>query len=149
MLLGVGKDADESGFTTGVKVALFDVADPKNPIQRSTVTIGQSGSQSALDYSRHGIDLFTRDQQTRAVLPIATSHDMRTPTGPMYSTFATLQRFEIDATTRSMTLLAPLSVTDDHRWIGKDRSLQMGDMVHHFIPSTHPDTAGNFLSYKW
>jgi Beta propeller domain len=136
LLLGVGKDADERGVVTGVKVALFDVADPSQPTQRSTVTLGGAGSNSALDSSRHGIDLFTRGNQTRVVLPVA-------------GTDTSLQRFEVDATTRSMKLLTPLSQTTGHRWVGEDRSLQIGDMVHHFIPGNGRDLTGSFSSYTW
>ena len=143
LLLGVGKDADERGVTTGVKVALFDVADPANPTQRSTFTIGGAGSFSALDYSRHGIDLFTRGNQTRAVLPVM-SVNYGSTFGGVTGSSSALQRFEVDATTRTMKLIAPLATTAGWRWVGEDRSLQIGDMLHHYAPSV-----GTFASYAW
>jgi hypothetical protein len=148
LLLGVGKDADELGVTTGVKVALFDVADPSNPTQRSTFTIGGAGSQSALDYSRHGIDLFTRGNQTRVVLPVATVYFGPT-FGGVVSAASALQRFEVDATTRSLKLLSPLGTTNRNRWVGDDRSLQIGEMLHHFIPNDFSGSGSSFSSYTW
>ncbi len=146
LLLGVGKDADERGITTGVKVALFDVADPSKPTQRSTVTIGAAGSRSALDASRHGIDLFTRGNQTRVVLPVLSIQYLATTAGVQYLPSSAFQRFEVDATTRTMKLLAPLSQTTGYRWVGEDRSLQIGDMLHYFVPGMEAST---FASFAW
>lgn len=146
LLLGVGKDADERGVTTGVKVALFDVADPAQPRQRSTVTIGGSGSRSALDSTRHGIDLFTRGNQTRVVLPVTSVQYVPASGGSAYAYLSALQRFEVDATTRSMKLITPLAQTATYRSVGQERTLQMGDVVHHFMPGADGST---FVSYPW
>ncbi len=40
LLLGVGQNADLSGRTTGTQLSLFDVSDPANPQQLSTLQIG-------------------------------------------------------------------------------------------------------------
>ena len=40
LLLGVGQSADLTGFTTGTQLSLFDVSDPTNPQQISTLPIG-------------------------------------------------------------------------------------------------------------
>ena len=40
LLLGVGQNADLSGRTTGTQLSLFDVSDPANPRQLSTLPIG-------------------------------------------------------------------------------------------------------------
>ena len=113
------------------------------------MTIGGSGSRSALDSSRHGIDLFTRGNQTRVVLPVAYVQYNATTAGVQYAPSSALQRFEVDATTRSMKLLTPLSQTAGYRWVGEDRSLQIGDMVHHFVPGGYQDPVGSFSSYAW
>jgi len=42
LLLGVGQDADLSGRTLGTQLSLFDVSDPTNPVQVSTLPIGGS-----------------------------------------------------------------------------------------------------------
>jgi hypothetical protein len=149
LLLGVGKDADDRGAITGVKVALFDLADPAKPTQRSTVTFRGTASSSGLDASRHGIDLFTRGNQSRVALPVVSMESMTTTAGAQYSYSSALQRFEVDANARSMKLLAPLAQTPGHRWVLEDRSLQIGDMVHHFIPGKPPGSEGSFSSYTW
>jgi hypothetical protein len=40
LLLGVGQNADQSGRTMGTQLSLFDVSDPANPQQLSTLPIG-------------------------------------------------------------------------------------------------------------
>ncbi|MEQ1874932.1 MAG: beta-propeller domain-containing protein [Ilumatobacteraceae bacterium] len=42
LLLGVGQSADLTGMTTGTQLSLFDVSDPANPQQISTLPIGGS-----------------------------------------------------------------------------------------------------------
>jgi Beta propeller domain len=42
LLLGVGQDADLDGRTLGTQMSLFDVSDPANPVQLSTLQIGGS-----------------------------------------------------------------------------------------------------------
>ncbi|XVJ68934.1 MAG: hypothetical protein HEQ39_04205 [Rhizobacter sp.] len=149
LLLGVGKDADDRGAITGVKVALFDVADPAKPTQRSTVTFRGTSSHSGLDASRHGIDLFTRGNQTRVALPVVSMEYITTTAGAQYSYTSALQRFEVDANARSMKLLAPLAQTPGYRWVLEDRSLQIGNMLHHFVPGNGRELAGSFSSYTW
>jgi len=140
LLLGVGRDADERGAVTGVKVALFDVADPARPTQRASYTLGDQSSVSSLEYSRHGIDLFARGNQVRVLLPV-TSYNFSKEGQP----FA-LQRFEVDAGARTLVQKAPLaaSVLDPSKGLdmGLQRTLQIGDQVYFFN--------GNTLSlYGW
>jgi hypothetical protein len=40
LLLGVGQAATDTGQTTGTQLSLFDVSDPTNPVQLSTLPIG-------------------------------------------------------------------------------------------------------------
>ena len=96
LLLGVGKDATESGQISGVKVALFDVADPAQPKQLSALTFGNAGSSSGLDYSRHGIDLFTTGRLTRVALPMVLAN--QTWSNWVHG----LQRLEVDAGARTL-----------------------------------------------
>ncbi|CAN5625720.1 beta-propeller domain-containing protein [soil metagenome] len=42
LLLGVGQSADANGSTQGTQLSLFDVSDPANPLQISTLPIGGS-----------------------------------------------------------------------------------------------------------
>jgi hypothetical protein len=44
LLLGVGVDADDQGFSTGAKVSLFDVSDPARPVETSVLRFPRAHS---------------------------------------------------------------------------------------------------------
>jgi hypothetical protein len=83
-LIGVGKDAvpDTTGtladargaWYQGVKVALFDVADPARPREVNSIVIGKRGSQSAALYDHHAFTLLETGRSTgelaRLALPV-------------------------------------------------------------------------------
>lgn len=69
-LLGVGKDATSDGRVLGLKLALLDVANPAVPRVLASRTLGESGSSSALDYSRHGINFFASGSRVHVALPV-------------------------------------------------------------------------------
>lgn len=106
-LLGVGKEATAEGLLQGVKVGLFDVADPAQPRVLSTVTLGARGSVSGLDYSRRGISLLGQASQVRMALPVR----LYEPAGSALPTPRRqgLARFQID-TGRGTLLEQPLIV---------------------------------------
>lgn len=127
LLLGVGRDAAANGDVLGVKVALFDVADPAKPAQVGTATIGGRYAYSALEQSSHGIDLFTRGNRTRVVLPVADY------SSPAYE--FSMQRFEVDSASRTLKPVNPLrpaGVGNSYLNLGLFRTLQIGDKVHYF-----------------
>jgi hypothetical protein len=49
-LLGIGQDADANGRVNGTQLSLFDVSDPTNPRQLSTLKVG---GQSNAEYDHH------------------------------------------------------------------------------------------------
>ena len=49
-LLGIGQDADVNGRVNGTQISLFDVSDPTNPSQLSTLKVG---GQSNAEYDHH------------------------------------------------------------------------------------------------
>ncbi len=71
-LIGVGKDTADSGWgfawNQGVKIALFDVSDPENPIELSKYIVGQMGTES-LALHDHRAFLFSRSRNL-LVMPI-------------------------------------------------------------------------------
>ncbi len=69
-LLGVGREATEQGAVQGLKLALFDVADPASPRLLASQVLGDVGSASALDYSRHGINLLLQGNRVQVALPV-------------------------------------------------------------------------------
>ena len=128
LLLGVGKDADANGLLGGVKVALFDVADPVQPVQLNALTFGVAGSVSALDFSRHGINLHPRGNTVRVVLPLALRVGSSLP-GPRG-----LQRLEVNALARTLIpgamFDAGAGATDAD--FSHDRAVQIEDHVYYF-----------------
>ena len=138
LLLGVGRDADDTGRATGLKVALFDVADPAQPRQRASVSLGAAGSMSALDGSRHGLNLMAVGPAVRIALAAnLTSGDHR-------DWRHGLQRLEVDTaagTLRDLGLLGATSGEGDvPMWL--ERSVQIGDWVYHL-------RHGELASHAW
>jgi len=142
LLLGVGKDASSEGLVGGVKLALFDVADPARPREIATRQYGQRGSATALDTSRHGINLFTQGDVTRIALPLRINETAGTPRGGYEPTRQGLARFEVSAAARSLTdkpMLFPVvfgpgtpaqsayGALD----VGQARSVQIGGQVYY------------------
>jgi len=71
-IIGVGKDAvDEESFAwyQGVKIALFDVSDPENPVEISNYAIGDRGTDSYV-LSDHKAFLFS-ESKNLLVMPIS------------------------------------------------------------------------------
>lgn len=60
-LLGFGQEASLEGQTQGMKVALFNVADPTNPEQLHTFKIGDRGTSSELLYNHRAL-LFSKEK---------------------------------------------------------------------------------------
>jgi hypothetical protein len=65
-LLGVGRDATEDGQVTGLKVSLFSVADPANPVELANWTVDNGESVAEYD---HRAFQYLPDQGI-AVLPL-------------------------------------------------------------------------------
>jgi hypothetical protein len=127
LLLGVGKDADANGFATGVKVGLFDVRDPARPALAGSITLGERGSSSGLDSSRHGLNLRQHGDVARVALPVYL-------TGPNYGLLGRgLQRFEVDTARRTLKAGARMdgapSTTSQPLYV--ERSVQIDDMLHY------------------
>ncbi len=70
-LIGIGKDADDQGsfaWYLGVKVALFDVTDPGNPLELGKYVIGDRGTESPALYEHKAV-LFDHDRNL-LVIPV-------------------------------------------------------------------------------
>lgn len=127
LLLGVGREVDGNGKIGGLKFSLFDVAQPSAPRALGDLVLGQAGSLSALDFSRHGLNWLAAGETARVALPVALTE---TPWGAWTQS---LQRLEVDRRTGALAALPPLiartvpTPTD----LATERSLQIGDWVHH------------------
>lgn len=60
-ILGFGQDADLDGRAQGMKVALFNVEDPTNPIELHSYQIGDRGTSSELLYNHKAL-LFSKSK---------------------------------------------------------------------------------------
>jgi hypothetical protein len=138
LVLGVGRDADALGRATGLKVALFDVADPAQPSQRASLSLGAAGSMSALDGSRHGLNLMAVGDVVRIALPVnLTASD--------YQDWRHgLQRLEVDTAARTLRDLGLLGATAGGGYVPMwlERSVQIGDWVYHLRD-------GRLASHTW
>lgn len=142
LLLGVGREADSKGVVSGLKLALFDVADPTRPKQTASFSMGGAQSNSALDYSSHGLNYFMKSGVARIALPVNLA-----PPGPTFAVGgwqAGLLRFEVDTASGSMRELpmrgAVTSNYDRATWL--ERSLQIGDQVYYLAE-------GQLKGYDW
>ena len=138
LLLGVGRDADSSGRITGIKVALFDVANPAVPTERGALTLGKEGSASALDSSRHGLNLLLKNNIARVALPVTLTN---TPYGNWQHG---LHKLEVDTSARSLRALGLVGPVDNTAqvplWL--ERSVQIGDTVYYL-------NNGTLTGYAW
>jgi len=127
LLFGVGKDADDQGRIKGVKVALFDVRDASKPQQLATQSFGERGSYTALDFSRHGIDILQSGNTARIALPML----LQLPTSMLPQ--QGLQRFEVDVAARKFGTKPWLAVGAPN-WadLSTARSLQIGSNLYYF-----------------
>ena len=130
LLLGVGRNADSTGRITGLKVALFDVANPALPTERASLNLGSTGSMSALDTSRHGLNLLMKGAVARVALPAVL-------TGTPYADAVHgLQRLEVDTaarTMRALPMVGPVGIVGSNIYapLWLERSAQIGDTVYY------------------
>lgn len=93
-LFGVGRDASDEGFVRGLKFALFDVADATRPRVLASRTLGSAGSASALERTRHGINVREADGKARIAVPVFVT-DAPNLEG-VRTAYQGLARFEVD-----------------------------------------------------
>ena len=153
LLLGVGKDANAEGRVQGVKLSLFDVANASAPKELATRVLGKAGSSSALDFSRHGVNLMSINGVTRVALPV-----MVAETPDPYSngtwfrpTYQGLARFDINIAGKTLVerpILIGQTYASDvdsmvYGWLGHERSVQLDDTVHYLTGQ------GKLISSAW
>lgn len=136
-VLGVGKDASDAGLVQGVKVALFDVADPAQPRMLASRTLGGRGSVSALDFSRHGISLLEEGASVRVALPVRLANPLN---GRTSNFVQGLSRFVVDTAAGTLTdrTTLPAMNFDGSPWtlfaqydIARDRAVQTANGTYY------------------
>jgi hypothetical protein len=127
LLFGVGRDVDATNHLGGNKLGLFDVSNPSQPTALATLTVGASGSQTALDFSSHGINWLQSGNVARIGLPMLVTAAPGDPS-PLHG----LQRIEVDTQAGSLALKAMLPAPTDpmtYPSLWGDRSLQIGSKL--------------------
>lgn len=107
-LLGVGRDATPDGRVLGLKLALMDVANPAQPRLLASELLGEAGSLSALDFSRHGINLFTRGAQVQVALPVRVNETRGFAAAPAWQGLA---RYTADTAAGTLVARTPVQAT--------------------------------------
>ena len=128
LLLGIGKDADDSGRVGGIKLALFDVADAAQPRVLSTRVIGERGSSTALDHTPHGVSFLRQGGVVRVALPLVAVE------GAAGAFRHGLQRIEVDTVSRTIGdrgLLAPAVPPLGYPDLSSERSVLVGAQVYY------------------
>jgi hypothetical protein len=137
-LLGVGKEATDAGLVQGVKVALFDVANPASPRMLASRALGGRGSASALDFSRHGINLLAQGTSVRVALPVRVGTS--TGTVPRATFEQGLARFTVDTAAGTLTdrAMVPAMTFDNSNWtlfaqydLARDRAVQTSNATYY------------------
>ena len=152
--MGIGKSAAvENGqaFFQGLKLQLFDVSDPENPVSSSEVSIGLRGTTSSLSFDAHAL-AYVRDFEPgidRFALPISVHGDgVVVEPGTPVSTFYDfshngLYLFELDKNAASINQMDAIKQPEnDVCSIGRERGFIADDAVHFF-------TGNRILSSLW
>lgn len=126
-LLGLGRAADDRGFQLGLQLTLFDVADATTPRVLRTLVLGDAGSYSTLEISRHGLAMRMDGAVARLAMPVLLTE------GNWTSYRRGLQTFEVDTAARTLTLRSLLGARADAGlgWLGDERSVLIGEHAVH------------------
>jgi hypothetical protein len=138
LLLGVGKDATNTGRIQGVRVALMDLKNPSIPKETKVLNFGASGSRSGLDYSPHGINLLQIGNRVRVTLPLSLVESPGSRPSPG------LQAMEVDVEKPSLESyrFIPSPASNAGGDIAFDRSIQTGEFVFYW-------SGGQLTSQRW
>ncbi len=149
LLLGVGKQADDSGRIKGLKIALFNVIDKSNPETINEIKLGNAGSNTALSYDYKAFAILP-DTDTgihRITIPVNIfNQENISPSNHVYYSwsYSGLQLAEIDDGTISGTpdlvdagVLKAFERSKDelYHYVYRPRGLIAGDAVHYIEKS--------------
>jgi hypothetical protein len=103
-----------------------------------SLTLGQAGSASALEQSRHGLALRQDGAVAKLALPVVLS------AGDWSGFQHGLQSFEVDTGARTLSLRALLGASEGTGtgWLGEERALLLGAQAVHL-------RAGTLTAYDW
>jgi hypothetical protein len=129
-LLGVGRAADAQGVAQGLQLSLFDVANPAQPRLVTSALLGGRFSSSALDYSRHGINLLRSGNQVRIALPVRLHYEVEiAQVGGVPK--AGLARFTLDTAAGTFTERPMVAASSPSAYLGSERALQTAKATYY------------------
>jgi inhibitor of cysteine peptidase len=91
-LLGVGYEADTNGFREGVKISIFDVSDPTNPVEVSKKVYGEGGFTPVAFNHR----AFTINEEEGYIIIPVDIYDSRHPLEAMSLDYLRTQGIDFD-----------------------------------------------------
>jgi uncharacterized secreted protein with C-terminal beta-propeller domain len=138
-LFALGNETNQNGQATGVKVSLYDIRNPANPIETNKYVFGSALSWSSALYDHHALSfLKTNDDQLRIALPISVYEEI-TLSGFTSNRWLSegLYQFEVNGLTNSNaslthagTIIGADSTTQNYPlWSGYERSFLHDDSV--------------------
>lgn len=160
-LLGVGQDVEEMEIpstgetprtlpvTTGVKVSLFDVSDPGNPLELSNVTFEDTYTPVQYDY--RALSVLRTDDEYQFAMPLESWQETTVDNGSgegsddqgstIWLPHNSLLMLQVSAASGagSMQVVNRMMVENDaeaYTWSGEDRSVIHGDNVF-YIHGNH------------
>ncbi len=137
LLIGIGKEADENGRVQGLKIALFDVSDVKNPVEKAKYEVGKEWSDTQYSWSdsnalyEHKAFLFDKE---RNLLVIPVSYNKMYEDYSMQESFNGAFIFNINE--NSISLRGKISHNESTSWnwyygpYAVQRSLFMDDVLY-------------------
>ncbi len=154
LIMGIGKSAvveNGQAFFQGLKLQLFDVSDPANPVISSEVSVGLRGTNSSLSYDAHALAYLPDFEQgiDRFALPISVHGagvvvEPGVPANTFYDfSHNGLYLFELDKNAASISQMDAIKHQQrDTCSFGRERGFIADDAVHFF-------TGNRILSSLW
>jgi hypothetical protein len=133
-LLGIGRSANEQGVAGGLQVSLFDVADPDRPQLLASREVGGRFSSSALDHSRHGVNLLREGSVVRVALPV-TLYTWSTQNMLASTSERGLARFRVDTAAGTITQRPLIPSPEPASDPGADRAVQSSKATYYLTGS--------------
>jgi len=134
LLMGIGKEADNEGRVEGLKLSLFDISNPRRPLQVDTIQLGSRGTHSPANQHHHAFTSLKMRQSsiTRVSLPI---HLVKKE-NKSYKGKDALHQFEVNSKTKKIKQVGKLAPPKTNKkywyWNSTDRSIIIDNKVYYY-----------------
>jgi uncharacterized secreted protein with C-terminal beta-propeller domain len=131
-IIGIGRDATDSGRQLGLKISLFDVTDVSEPKEVAQFVTDEQYAQSTAEYE-HKAFLFDREKQLLVIPAYSQEWDWRGATKQRYNGAMV---FNITASNIKLRGIVDHSQGNTQYWSAQvERSLYIGDLLYTKSPS--------------